>query len=451
MDSNLIKIFIAVISSLLLYFFCHFWLLSEQAIALGLISFLVILWSNNGLPLGVVSLLPILLFPIFDLLPTDEVTSNYSNSIIFLFIGGFLLAIAVEKTELHKVIANKMLAFFPNTITGIIYALALTAGSLSAFLSNTTSCLLLIPLALFLSEDDALKMRFALAICYGASIGGIITPIGTPPNLILYGLLDQLNLKSIPFMQWILLVLPLALILFLFLGWMLSWGTKYKKIVKQQSQQQPKLSTEQKKVTLVLVTLILLLLINSPIQPYYAGLGLNEKGILLGAGLILFVPPFNILNWSDSKKIPFEILFLFGAGFSIAHVFTSSGLAIQLATFLQSFSQLPIPLLILLIAGLVTFSTEITSNTALISMILPVIYALGQQNGLDTRLLMMVATVCASYAFMLPIATPPNAIAMSCSAVEVKSMIRYGFVLNLFSILLVFAVASTYWDYFLNF
>ncbi|ABM04074.1 anion transporter [Psychromonas ingrahamii 37] len=451
MDSNISKILLAIGCTLPVYFIAVIWLIPAQAITLALICLLVMLWSNNGLPLGVVSLLPILLFPMFDLLPTDEVTSNYSNAIIFLFIGGFLLAIAVEKTELHKIIANKILAFFPNTITGMIYALALTAGSLSAFLSNTTSCLLLIPLALFLSEDDALKKRFALAICYGASIGGIITPIGTPPNLILYGLLDQLNLPSIPFIQWILLVLPLALILFLFLGWMLSWGTKNQQITKKPLQQQPKLSTEQKKVTTILVTLILLLFINSPIQPYYGGLGLNEKGILLCAGLILFVPPISILNWSDSKKIPFEILFLFGAGFSIAHVFTSSGLAVQLATFLQSFSQLPLPLLILLIASLVTFSTEITSNTALISMILPVIYALGQQNGLDTRLLMMVATICASYAFMLPIATPPNAIAMSCAAVEVKNMIRYGFLLNLFSILLVFAVASTYWDYFLNF
>lgn len=451
MNSTVRKILFALGCALLVYFIAVIWLVPPQAITLALICLLVILWSNNGLPLGVVSLLPILLFPMFDLLPTDKVTSNYGQSIIFLFIGGFLLAIGVEKTELHKVIANKILAFFPNTITGMIYALALTAGSLSAFLSNTTSCLLLIPLALFLSEDNALKKRFALAICYGSSIGGIITPIGTPPNLILYGLLDQLNLKSIPFIQWILLVLPLALILFLFLGWMLSWGTKNKQITKQPSQRREKLSTEQKKVAGVLVTLILLLFINSPIQPYYAGLGLNEKGILLCAGLILFVPPVNILNWSDSKKIPFEILFLFGAGFSIAHVFTSSGLADQLAIFLQSFSQLPTPLLILLIASLVTFATEITSNTALISMMLPVIYALGQQNGLDTRLLMMVATVCASYAFMLPIATPPNAIAMSCAAVEVKNMIKYGFLLNIFSILLIFAVASTYWDYFLNF
>ena len=449
MNNNLSKILFSIVCALPLYFIAVIWLIPLQATTLALICLLVILWSNSALPLGVVSLLPILLFPMFDLLPTNDVTSNYSNSIIFLFIGGFLLAIGVEKTGLHKVIANKILRIFPNTIAGMIYALALTAGCLSAFLSNTTSCLLLIPLALFLSEDDALKKRFALAICYGASIGGIITPIGTPPNLILYGLFEQLNLKSIPFIQWVFLVLPLALILFIFLGWILSWGTKNKQIDKQPTQQPTKLSTEQKKVTTILITLILLLLINSPIKPYYDGLGLNEKGILLCVGLVLFLPRVNILNWSDSKKIPFEILFLFGAGFSIAHVFTTSGLAEQLALFLQTFSQLPTLLLILLIASLVTFTTEITSNTALISMILPVIYALGQQNGLDTRLLMMTATVSASYAFMLPIATPPNAIAMSCAAVDVKSMIRYGFLLNLLAISLISLFAYAYWGSFL--
>jgi len=160
---------------------CHFILsplfgLSPCRQQLALICLLLILWSNSALPLGVVSLLPILLFPMFGLLPTNDVTSHYSNSIIFLFIGGFLLAIGVEKTGLHKAIANKILRVFPNTIAGMIYAITLTAGCLSAFLSNTASCLLLIPLALFLSEDDTLKKRFALAICYGASIGGIITP-----------------------------------------------------------------------------------------------------------------------------------------------------------------------------------------------------------------------------------------------------------------------------------
>lgn len=442
------KILIAVMGALLLFYAADSVLLSAQAATLALICFLVILWSNNALPLGVVSLFPILLFPMFDLMPTNEVAGNYSKSIIFLFIGGFLLAIAVEKTDLHKVIAAKILRLFPHTVIGMIYALALTAGALSAFLSNTTSCLLLMPLVLFLSDNSALKKRFALALCYGASIGGIITPIGTPPNLILYGIFDQLELQAIPFAQWIMLVLPLALIMFLLLGWILTWGTKGETLA--QTETTEKLSTDQKKVAGVLICLVLLLFANSPVQPYYNGLGLNEKGILLGTGLVLFLPPFNILNWSDSKKIPFEIIFLFGAGFSIAAIFTSSGLANELAHFLQNFSQLPVPLLILLIAALVTFSTEITSNTALISMILPVIHALSEQNGLDTRLLMMVATVCASYAFMLPIATPPNAIAMSSGAVNVKSMMKYGVLLNLLGIMFVSLFASYYWSYFIS-
>lgn len=450
MTSKISKIFTAIIFAFILYSVAHLWLNVEQSITLGLICLLVVLWSNGALPLGIVSLFPILLFPMFDLMPTNVVTGNYSKSIIFLFIGGFLLAIGVEKTDLHKVIANKILQFFPHTVRGMIYALALTSGALSAFLSNTTSCLLLMPLVLFLSDDSSLKKRFALAICYGASIGGIITPIGTPPNLILYGIFDQLSLPSIPFAQWVMLLLPLAIIMFFLLGWILSWGTKNKKLDKQHQQINKALTVDQKKVTAILVGLIILLFANSPIQPYYDGLGLNEKGLLLSAGLLLFLPKINILRWKDMSRIPFEIILLFGAGFSIAAVFTSSGLASQLALFLQNFSQLPAPILIVLIACLVTFSTEITSNTALISMILPVIYALSEQNGLDTRLLMMVATICASYAFMLPIATPPNAIAMSCDAVKVSSMIKYGVLLNLLGIVFVSIFAYSYWRYFIT-
>lgn len=450
MSGKIVKIIIALVFACLFYWVAHIWLDYPQAAALSLIFMLVILWSNGALPLGVVSLLPILLFPMFDLMHTNDVAGNYSKSIIFLFIGGFLLAIGVEKTELHKVIANKILQIFPNTVRGMIYALALTAGSLSAFLSNTTSCLLLMPLVLFLSDDDALKKRFALALCYGASIGGIITPIGTPPNLILYGIFDEMALPAIPFAQWITLVLPLAIAMFLLLGWLLSLGTKGKRLDKQQEKMTEKLTRDQKKVAAVLIGLIILLFANSPIQPYYEGLGLNEKGILLCSGLLLFFPPISILSWSDSAKIPFDIVFLFGAGFSIAALFTHTGLAGQLAVFLQTFSEFPVPVLIILIACLVTFSTEITSNTALISMMLPVIYALAEQNGLDTQLLMMVATVCASYAFMLPIATPPNAIAMSSGAVDVRNMIKYGILLNIFGILLVSVFAWGYWRFFVD-
>jgi len=442
-----IGLFTALSTGLIVLVLLNMLLPFQQAALLGLVTFMVILWSNETLPLGWVALFPIVAFPMFGIADTNSVAPNYAKSIIFLFLGGFMLAIAVEKTGLHKVISNKMLAIFPSTARGMIFALAITSGTLSAFLSNTTTTLLLIPLALFLSEDLKLKVRFALAIAYGASIGGIITPIGTPPNLILFGILEEHHIASIPFVQWITLVLPLALMMFLVVGWILSLGTDNTLIPAKEGTK--KLSSNQKKVSVALIALISLLLINSPIEPYYSGLGLNEKGILLGFGLMMFLPPFNILNWDDSHKIPYEIIFLFGAGFAIANAFTDTGLADQLAAWLQTATNLPPLMLLVLIAAIVTFSTEITSNTALISMVLPVIYAVTEQNGLDSRLFMMVATICASYAFMLPIATPPNAIAMSSGAVTVKIMARYGIIFNVIGILLITLTATVYWQAFL--
>ncbi len=193
---------------------------------LGSIAFLVTLWTNEALPLGVVSLLPIILFPSLGILDTNTVSPNYAKSIIFLFIGGFLLAIAVETIGLHKVIANRLLAIFPSTPLGIIYSLSMTSAMMSAFLSNTTTALLLISVALFLTNDTKLKARFVLAVAYGASIGGIMTPIGTPPNLILMGFLESRHLPVMPFVQWSVLTVPLAVVMLLIVGYILSIGVK---------------------------------------------------------------------------------------------------------------------------------------------------------------------------------------------------------------------------------
>jgi solute carrier family 13 (sodium-dependent dicarboxylate transporter), member 2/3/5 len=403
----------------------------------------VTLWTNEGLPLGAVSLLPILIFPSLDILSTNATAANYSKSIIFLFLGGFMLAIAVEKTGLHKIIANKIISIFPSTIRGIIFALAITSGVLSSFLSNTTTTLLLMPLALFLTEDTSTKMRFALAIAYGASVGGIMTPIGTPPNLILMGILEQHSLETIAFATWFTMVAPVAFIMFFVVSFVLSIGAKNVQIVKDETLKP--MNRDQKKVMYALIGLVILLFINAPIKPYYSGLGLNEKGILLGFGLMMFTPLFNILTWEDSKKIPYEIIFLFGAGFSIATAFTATGLSQSMADYLLNITSLPPFLLLLVIASLVTFTTEVTSNTALISMMLPVLYAVTTTAGLDPMLFMMVATICASYAFMLPIATPPNAIAMSSGVVSIKDMARYGVLFNLVGIGIITTIANFFW------
>ena len=438
------KIAVAMIIALVVFLLSFMPFTLTQALLLGVIAFLVTLWTNEGLPLGVVSLLPIVLFPSFGILSTNLTTQNYANPIIFLFLGGFFIAIAVEKSNLHKWIANKIFSIFPATPKGIIFSLTISSGLISSLLSNTTTALLLIPIALFLSDDAKLKMRFALSVAYGASVGGILTPIGTPPNLILLGFMQDKGMEAFSFVEWIWMMTPLVFVMFIAVASLLSIGVSGAKISFEEEKKE--LNSEQKKILLLLGGIILLLLLNAPLGSYWGGLGLNESVVLLGGGLLLFAPPFSILDWMDDKgKVPFRIMFLFGAGFSIAAAFSSSGLANEVASYLITFSQHPLLFIILSIAVLVTFTTEITSNTALISVILPIIYALAIQTNMDARLFMMVATVCASYAFMLPIATPPNAIAMSSGAVNVKDMLRYGFALNLIGIFFVVIIADFFW------
>ena len=415
-----------------------------QATLLGLIGFLVTLWSNEALPLGVVSLLPIVLFPAFGVLSTKATSINYSHPIIYLFLGGFLLAIAVEKTNLHTYIADKILSLFPNTPKGMIFSLTLTSGILSSILSNTTTTLLLMSIALFITDKTDLKMRFALAIAYGASVGGIITPIGTPPNLILLGIMSEHNLEALPFFQWVYMVAPLAFMMFVSVAYILGLGVDNTPL--STHIEQDDLTFDQKKVLFVLLGLITVLFVNAPIKPFWSGLGLSEAGVLLAAGLLLFMPPFSILEWEEDKsKVPYKIMFLFGAGFSIAKAFSVTGLADEVASYLLALTTLPPMLLLLSIAALVVFTTEITSNTALTAIILPVIYSVTIQADLNTMLFMMVATIASSYAFMLPIATAPNAIAMSSGAVRIKDMAKYGLILNIVGLFYIVLFAEFFW------
>lgn len=442
------NIFISIIVSLGFFFVASFIFSTQHSILIALIALLVILWTNEALPIGVVSLLPIVLFPAFGLIDVKTATANYSNPTIFLFMGGFMIAIATQKINLHKYISNKLLSIFPKTPRGMIFSVAFTGALLSSVLSNSTTALLLIPIAIFLTEDIKFKARLALAIAYGCSIGGIITPIGTPPNLILLGFMQQNSLEPIAFIQWMFLTAPLALIMLIVIPYILSIGLGDVKL-DNKVEDNEKLEPAQKRLLFILLGLIVTLLVNSKIEPYYSGLGLNETAILLSFGLLMFVPKIGFIEWEDAKKIPYEIIFLFGAGFTIAAAFSKTGLAGEVANYMLALTNLPVIVLILMVASLITFTTEITSNTALISIALPIIYSLGQVANIDMTLILMVATICASYAFMLPIATPPNAIAMSSGAVKVKEMAKFGFFINILAIIIVTIVALVYWQYFI--
>jgi len=241
-------------------------------------------------------------------------------------------------------------------------------------------------------------------------------------------------------------VAPLAVAMLIVMGWLLGLGLGSEP--SHASDSHPPLSVPQRKVLGLLGLLMALLFVNAPIRPYWDGLGLAEEGIMLAFGLVLFAPGLNLLEWNEDKaKVPFRIMFLFGAGFAIAKGFSDTGLADVTAQSLGVMGTLAPWMILVCIAALITFTTEITSNTALISVMLPVIYSFSLQNHFDPMLFMMVATICASYAFMLPIATPPNAIVMSSGVIQVRDMARYGFVLNLAGIVLIVLFAHFYWRY----
>jgi len=418
----------------------------EHATLIGLVAFLVTLWTNEALPLGAVSILPIILFPIFGILGTNAVTANYSKSIIFLFIGGFMLAIAIEETGLHRYFSSKLLSLFPKTPRGIVYALAMTSALLSSVLSNTTITLMLMPIALFLSEDKRLKVRFLLATAYGASIGGILTPIGTPPNLILMGFLEDHSLSSLAFGEWMLYMLPIVGLMLLIMPWLLSLGLKDVSM-DDMTHTVPELTSEQKRLYGIVVLLSVLLISNTFLKQFF-GFSLNEKLVLLGFGLLMFVPKIGFLDWEDTRSMPYEIIFLFGAGFSIANAFSSTGLAAEIATKLSFISNLPLFWMFVIVALFVTFSTEVTSNTALTSIAIPIFYEFAKNMPEhEGMLLLMVATVAASYAFMLPIATPPNAIVMSSKVISIKEMASIGLKLNFIGVIILSLVAYFVWSF----
>ena len=419
-----------------------------HATLIGLVAFLVTLWTNEAMPLGAVSILPILLFPSFGILDTASVTANYSKSIIFLFLGGFMLAIAIEKIGLHKYFSAKLLSFFPKTARGIIYALAITSALLSSILSNTTITLMLMPIALFLSDNVKLKVRFLLSTAYGASMGGILTPIGTAPNLILLGFLEEHDLPILAFGEWMILMLPVVGLMLLIMPYLLSLGVS-EESVDDVSHNVQALNAPQKRLAMIIGTLAAVLVANTFMKQAYH-VELDEKLVLLGFGLLMFVPRIGFLEWEDTRTMPYEIIFLFGAGFSIAAAFSSTGLAADIAGKLSFISTLPLFWMFVVVALFVTFSTEVTSNTALTSIAIPIFYEFAKtMPAQEGTMLLMVATVAASYAFMLPIATPPNAIVMSSRVISIKEMATVGLKLNFIGVSVVAVVAYFVWGWLL--
>ncbi|WP_408941394.1 SLC13 family permease [Helicobacter sp. MIT 14-3879] len=435
---------VSVIAWLFAFYYLHASL--KISILIGIIALLITLWTNKALPMGVVSLLPIILFPSFGILDTKSTTANYGNPIVFLFLGGFMIAAATEKIGLHRVIAKIFLSKFPKNPQGVISALGVASTVLGTALSNSTVALLLLPVAMSITQDKFLQTRFLLAVAFGASISGITTPIGSPPNLIYLGFLESQGLSGISFTTWIFMMLPLTLLMLYSMIKILSLNTKNHEINLSAFESIP-ITTEHKRLLGFIVLLLIVLLINSPIRPFYNGLGWNENVILLAFGLMMFLPKIGFLDWDDSKSIPYEIIFLFGAGFCIAMAFSQSQLGGAFESFLQQFANIPFIFIVLLSCIGAIIATGFLSTTALIAILLPIINVATSGFLSDTEriLLMLVVTICASFSFMIPISTPPNAIVFAQGGIKAWDMVRFGFLLSVVGIGCVTIFCTWYW------
>ncbi|WP_220498339.1 SLC13 family permease [Rhodopirellula sp. JC639] len=450
--------------------------LSPEANAvLASTAWIAVWWVTEAIPIAATALLPIVLFSLTGAVDLQATTSQYGHRYIFLYIGGFLIAIAIEKWGLHRRIALNIINLIGTNITRIILGFMVATAGLSMWISNTATAVMMLPIGMAIvtqlrdnpqteaGENETFGKALMLAIAYSASIGGIATLIGTPPNLVLAGVVQEVYGVEISFLQWFKFGLPISLIL-LALCWVyltrFAFQFRQKSFpggrqeIQKQLQALKAFSLEEK-LLLGVFSLTAAAWISRSFLQQQLGLfpRLDDTIIAMTGGLCLFLIPsgnFNqdgkrlpLLVWEDTKNLPWGIVLLFGGGMALAEGFTSSGLAVWIGsqtTLLESVSML---LLVLILVAAVNFLTEITSNLATTSMLLPILASMAVAMNVHPFLLMVGATVAASCAFMLPVATPPNAVVFGSGHLRIPDMVRAGIWLNVISILLL--TAFVYW------
>lgn len=430
-------------------------------------------WLTEAVPLAVTSLLPLVFFPLFGVMKASDVASQYMNDVVFLFIGGFLVALAMERWSLHRRIALHVMRLIgggkQRTLLGFMVATAL----LSMWISNTATAMMMIPIAsavltryedhLQPQDHSRLAVGMFLGVAYAASIGGIATLVGTPPNLAFARIfaLQFPNGPEITFAEWIVFALPVSLVMLAAAWGLLSLmylrGSATPRIshdvFRNELNRLGPIRYEEKVVLGVFLSLAFLWITRKPIdigafvipgwsqilpEPGYAG----DGTVAIAFSTLLFVLPARgghdrIMTWETARKLPWGIVLLFGGGFALAKAITVSGLSAWIGLKLQGLSTLQPVAMTASISTLMTFLTELTSNTATTQMTLPILAATAVAIGRNPFFLMIPATLSASFAFMMPVATPPNAIIFGTGKVRVAQMAKTGLILNLVGIVVI--------------
>jgi sodium-dependent dicarboxylate transporter 2/3/5 len=448
----------------LMYLVNPFGLAAEARLVLSLALLMITWWITEALPLAVVALVPIVLFPIFGLMKVQEVTKFYADSIIFLFMGGFFIAIAIEKWNLHKRIALGIINFTGTNGNRIILGFILATGFLSMWLSNTATTMMMFPIAMSVisviaaHNPDGKGMRnfslvLMLSIAYASNFA-LGTIIGTPPNVAYVNYISNKFNYTIGFLDWMLVFTPLTILLLFMLYWvMVKWmypnritdSAAGKAYIESELKQLGKLTIPEKRVLLVFLFTVLLWITKDLINYYQQLLVLDDTIIAMAGAISLFMIPAgnledrqeSLLVWEDTQKMAWGILLLFGGGLALAKSLEDAQLMDQMGAYLATYSTQHIFIMILVVTTASVFLSEVMSNVAQVIVMAPVISSLAISLGLDPLLLGIPMTLGASCASMLPMGTPPNAIVFASGHIRIKDMMKAGFVLNLICILLI--------------
>lgn len=445
-------------------------------------AWIAVWWTMEVIPIAATALLPIVLFPMTGALPLDATTASYGHKYVFLFVGGFLIAIAIEKWDLHRRIALNIISLIGTSVNRILLGFMVATAFLSMWISNTATTVMMLPIGMAivsqLKDNPASKgnehLTFGkglmLAIAYAASIGGMATLIGTPPNLILAGVLEDSYGVEISFLQWMKFGLPIAVLL-LFICWFyltrfafakgrdLAMPKQFpggKAEIERLISSLGKMSREERIVLVVFASTAFCWMFRAYlIQPLFPEV--DDTIIAVFFALILFLIPSKkdekgmLLNWEEAVKLPWGILLLYGGGLALASAFSETGLADWIGMQLTTIENVGLLLLLLILIASVNFLTEITSNLATTAMLLPVIVPVALIFDVHPYILMAGVTVAASCAFMLPVATPPNAIVFGSGYLRIPDMVKTGVWMNIISILLLTLITYYFlpilWDF----
>ncbi len=414
--------------------------------AAGVTTLCALWWIFEPIPIPATSLIPIAVFPLVGVLPPSEVARAYGSPLILLLMGGFMLSTAMEKSGAHRRLALGMVNLFGGGGRALVFGFMTAAAILSMWISNTATTLMLLPIVLAVlekSDDHKLHRALILGIAYAASVGGVGTPIGTPPNLIFMRVYAETTGMQITFLGWMKWALPVVAVLVPIIGLWLTRRIRHARPLElpQVGKWRPE---EVRTLSVFAVTALAWVTRREPFGGWSGLLGLdgaNDASVALIAVVAMFLIPNGrggrLMNWKRAGSIPWGILILFAGGITIAEAFTSSGISEALGNRLLALGGLPTLLLIAGICLTVTFLTEITSNTATTALLMPILAAGAIAIGIDPALLMVPAAMTASCAFMLPVATGPNAVIFSSNRITIREMAREGFVLNLLGVTVV--------------